>query len=62
MTRLRFLLAAGAVSTVVAAACSLLADGVTAKRWTWAVAGAVCAVAAGAWQVRREGRSGDIDH
>jgi hypothetical protein len=54
VTRLRFLLAAGAASTVVAAACSLLADGVTAKRWTWAAVGVVCAAAVGAWRGWRE--------
>lgn len=61
MRRLRFFLAAGFTSTVVAAACSLLADGVTAKRWTWAVAGVVCAVAAGVWWARREPTGGEPD-
>lgn len=54
MIRLRFFLAAGLASTTLAAACSLLADGVAAKRWTWAAVGLAVPVAAGLWRAWRE--------
>lgn len=48
-----FFLLAGTVATAVAAACSLLADGPVAKRWTWLAVGLTVAAGAGGWRASR---------
>lgn len=50
-----FCLATGVAGTVLAAACSLLAGGVTAKRIVWVVVTVTVAVGAGAWRGWRDG-------
>jgi hypothetical protein len=53
---LLFVLVTGFAATVTGAACSLLVDGVDAKRWVWAAAGAAAvavAVTAGVWREDR---------
>jgi len=52
--RLAFFAAAGFVATALAAACSLLASGVTARRWMWAAVGLAVSVGAGLWRAGRE--------
>jgi len=52
--RLWFFAASGLAATTLAAACSLLADGVTARRWAWAGAGLAVSVGAGLWRAWRE--------
>lgn len=54
MTRPVFYAATGAAATVLAAVCSLLVDGVAAKRWTWAAVGLAVAIGAGLWRAWRE--------
>lgn len=59
MRRLVFYPAVGLAGTVLAAWCSLLADGVAAKRWTWVAVGLAVAVGAGLWRAWREGPDSD---
>jgi hypothetical protein len=54
LRRLASLLLAGFLATVAGAACSLLVDGVTAKRVTWAVVAFVLAAAVGLRGALRE--------
>lgn len=49
-----FYAAVGAAATVLAAVCSLLVDGVAAKRWTWVAVGLAVSVAAGLWAAWRD--------
>lgn len=49
-----FLLSAGAFGTVAAGACTLLVDGVVAKRVVWAATAVVVSVAAGWWRAWRD--------
>lgn len=51
-----FFAATGAAALFLAACCSLLADGVAAKRWTWAAVGLAVSVGAGLWRALREDR------
>lgn len=53
---LLFAVVTGFAAMGAGAASSLLADGVDAKRWVWAAAGAIVAVTAGVWRGWREDR------
>jgi hypothetical protein len=56
-----FFLAAGVLATGAAAACSLLVDGVAAKRVVWATVLVVGGIGAGVRRARREAKAADSD-